>query len=108
MIIYNHTRSALIIGKALLLPGSNKVSTIAKENPILKNWVENGEVEIVDEETPAAVKRAIEKANTQKTVDALAKGAKDESVKTAAKNRKKKLDAFDKEAQAKSETESEL
>lgn len=99
-IYINHTKRALVFGKTMLLPGSNVADEIKEaEFPTLAALVEDGDIEV--SEDPA---NAVKSANTQKTVEDIAKMAPDdERVKKAATKRKTALDEIDKQAKESAE-----
>lgn len=94
-IYINNTKHAIVFGSTMLLPGSNAAEEIDKSKfPQIEKMLQNGDVELTEN-----VEKAVEKANTQKIVDEVAKAApKDEKVKAAAKKRKEQLDELDAEA----------
>lgn len=100
MILINNEKHAIVVGGVFILPGSNVVADDFSWNnyPGFGEAIAQGKIEVCDK---VSVK-AIEKANTQKIVDALAeRSPKSSKIKEAAKARKEELDKFDAEVEAK-------
>lgn len=100
-IYINHTKRAIVFGKAMLLPGSNVVEEIdEKAFPLLGTLIENDEIELT-EDTAAAAK----KANTQEALNEIVKAGKgDGKTVENAKKRRQQLDKLDEEAKSASES----
>lgn len=103
MIIKNNTARVIVIGTDTVLPGSNwsAKGVDLKKYPVLSMMEEAGEIELVEDPTERETVNAIRTANTQATVDEIAKNAKkSDKVSKAAKARKDELDRIDGEVAA--------
>lgn len=97
ILIFNEAR-AVFYGKYRLIPGTNVVDDkFDLTHPTIKEMLEDGRLEKVDESNTADVKKAIAHSYTKTTLDSVVAASKVKGVKDAAKKQGGKIKEFDKE-----------
>lgn len=97
ILIFNEAR-AVFYGKYRLIPGTNVVDDkFDLTHPTIKEMLEDGRLEQVDESNTADVKKAIAHAYTKNTLDGVTAASKDKGVTEAAKKQASKIKKIDKE-----------
>lgn len=97
ILIFNEAR-AVFYGKYRLIPGTNVVDDkFDLTHPTIKEMLEDGRLEQVDESNTADVKKAIAHAYTKNALDGVTSGSKDKGVTEAAKKKASKIKKIDKE-----------
>lgn len=97
ILIFNEAR-AVFYGKYRLIPGTNVVDDkFDLTHPTIKEMLEDGRLEKVDESNAADVKKAIAHSYTKTTLDSVVAASKVKGVKEAAKKQGGKIKEFDKE-----------
>lgn len=97
ILIFNEAR-AVFYGEYMLIPGTNVVpDKFDLAHPTIKEMLEDGRLEKVDESNAADVKKAIAHSYTKTTLDAVVAASKVKGVKDAAKKQGGKIKEFDKE-----------
>lgn len=97
ILIFNEAR-AVFYGKYRLIPGTNVVDDkFDLTHPTIKEMLEDGRLEQVDESNTADVKKAIAHSYTKNTLDGVTSASKANGVKDAAKKQASKIKKIDKE-----------